>query len=136
MATASLTSRTPTTGPAWAPARCRSGSASATVRSPRPTDTPSGPAPTGSRPATSTATGSSIWSSRTASAATSAFCSARAAATDVSVLLGLGDGTFAPQIRYPVGAGNPFGLAVADFDGDGRVDLAVSIESTNAIAIL
>jgi hypothetical protein len=50
---------------------------------------------------------------------------------DVSVLLGNGDGTFRAAINHPVGpyseSGNP-GLAVAvmDFNGDGKPDLAVA----------
>jgi hypothetical protein len=42
----------------------------------------------------------------------------------VSVLLGNGDGTFQPAQSYPAGSA-PFALAVADFNGDGRRDLAV-----------
>ncbi len=47
---------------------------------------------------------------------------------DVSVLLSLGDGGFAGQVTYPVG-GSAWGagaVAVADFNGDGRLDLAVT----------
>jgi hypothetical protein len=43
----------------------------------------------------------------------------------VSVLLNLGDGTFAPQAVYDAGL-SPYGVAAADFDGDGYIDLAVS----------
>ena len=43
----------------------------------------------------------------------------------MSVLLGLGDGTFRPELRFAVGT-NPTGLVAGDFDGDGRFDLAAS----------
>ncbi|HUU85278.1 MAG TPA: FG-GAP-like repeat-containing protein [Phycisphaerae bacterium] len=43
----------------------------------------------------------------------------------VSVLLGNGDGTFQSEQRYAVGSG-PIGVAVGDFDGDGRRDLATA----------
>src|SRR5262249_28317903 len=42
----------------------------------------------------------------------------------VSVLLGNGDGTFQPQVSYPVGS-LPFSLVAGDFNGDGRIDLGV-----------
>lgn len=42
----------------------------------------------------------------------------------VSVLLGTGTGTFGAETTYTVGTG-VFGLAAADFNGDGLVDLAV-----------
>jgi hypothetical protein len=44
--------------------------------------------------------------------------------TTVSVLLGNGDGTFQPQVQYSTAMG-PVNLQVADFNGDGNVDLAV-----------
>ena len=44
---------------------------------------------------------------------------------DVSVLLGDGDGALAPQARFPVGGG-PDGIAIADLDRDGRQDLVVA----------
>ena len=45
-----------------------------------------------------------------------------------SVLLGSGTGTFAAAVGYPMGGsdGGPTGLAAADFNADGFVDLAVS----------
>jgi VCBS repeat protein/FG-GAP repeat protein len=45
----------------------------------------------------------------------------------VSILLGNGDGTFQPQVSYAVGsaASPPDSLAVADFNRDGKADLAV-----------
>jgi hypothetical protein len=42
----------------------------------------------------------------------------------VSILLGNGDGTFAPQVQYAT-PNSPVALAVADFNGDGKLDLAV-----------
>ena len=42
----------------------------------------------------------------------------------VSVLLGNGDGTFQPAVEYPVGV-DPSGIVAGDFNGDGRLDLAV-----------
>jgi hypothetical protein len=50
----------------------------------------------------------------------------------VSILLGNGDGTFQPHVDYPVGS--PAGVAVGDFNGDGKVDLAVA--NGNSVAIL
>ena len=43
----------------------------------------------------------------------------------VSVLLGNGDGTFQPAVDYTV-QGSPVSVAVADFNGDGKLDLAVA----------
>jgi hypothetical protein len=52
---------------------------------------------------------------------------------DVSVLLGNGDGTFQPAVEYTVGQNpdalvgqNPDALVAGDFNGDGRLDLAVA----------
>jgi hypothetical protein len=50
----------------------------------------------------------------------------------VSILLGNGDGTFQPHVDYPVGS--PAGVAVADFNGDGKLDLAVA--NLGSVAIL
>ena len=43
----------------------------------------------------------------------------------VSVLLGNGDGTFQPAFNYSAGA-RPDSVAVSDFNGDGKFDLAVA----------
>ena len=43
----------------------------------------------------------------------------------VSVFIGRGDGTFQPAVNYDVGSA-PRSIAVADFNGDGRLDLAVA----------
>jgi hypothetical protein len=45
--------------------------------------------------------------------------------SSVSVLLGQGDGTFLPAVNYPGGAGRR-SVAVGDFNGDGKLDLAVA----------
>jgi len=55
--------------------------------------------------------------------------------TTVSVLLGLGDGTFAPAPPVKVGS-RPFSIAVGDFNGDGRSDLAVANLASSEVSIL
>ena len=45
--------------------------------------------------------------------------------TTVTVLLGVGDGTFREPVSYPAGY-EPFDVAVADCNGDGKLDLAVA----------
>ena len=49
-------------------------------------------------------------------------CVANQAANTISVLLGNGDGTFAPQQQISVGT-IPVGIAVLDMDGDGDTDI-------------
>ena len=44
------------------------------------------------------------------------------------MLLGQGDGTFAAKMDYPVG-GSLISLTTGDWNGDGRLDLAVTNES-------
>ncbi len=51
------------------------------------------------------------------------------------ILLGRGDGTFAPQVAYPVGT-SPAGLVVADFNGDAKPDLAVTNGADGTVSIL
>ena len=53
----------------------------------------------------------------------------------ISVLLGNGDGTFAPHVDYDVGD-YPTGVVAGDFNDDGKIDLAVSNDSDNTISIL
>ena len=72
---------------------------------------------------TSTGTAISTWWSGNAIAAT------------IGVLLGNGDGTFLPQQTYAVGHG-PQSIAVADFDGDGFLDLAVLDRNDRNVTIL
>jgi general secretion pathway protein D len=47
----------------------------------------------------------------------------------------VGNGTFAAQTTFPAGNG-PTSIAVADYNGDGAADLAVSDEADNAVTVL
>ena len=53
----------------------------------------------------------------------------------ISVLLGNGDGTFQPEVDFTVGYG-PDSVAVADFNGDGKLDLAVALSVGGAALLL
>jgi hypothetical protein len=53
-------------------------------------------------------------------------------ANTVSVLLGNGNGTFAPHVDHAAG-GPPTSIAVGDFNGDGKLDIAVLYGSSNAV---
>jgi hypothetical protein len=50
--------------------------------------------------------------------------------TSVSVLLGNADGTFQIAKSYATGSANTFSLCIADFDSDGKQDLALAAGST------
>jgi hypothetical protein len=53
-----------------------------------------------------------------------------------AVMLGNGDGTFRPKVNYPAG-GQTQDLAAGDFNGDGRVDLVVSLsDPTFSLSLL
>jgi hypothetical protein len=57
----------------------------------------------------------------------------------VSVLLGNGDGTFAPNVDFD-GSTNPSGeptsVAVADFNLDGKADIAASCYYSDTVSVL
>lgn len=53
----------------------------------------------------------------------------------VSILLGNGDGTFQTHVDYPTGT-SPTSVAVGDFNGDGKLDLAVTNQDDNTVSIL
>ncbi|HEV2763548.1 MAG TPA: VCBS repeat-containing protein, partial [Pyrinomonadaceae bacterium] len=57
------------------------------------------------------------------------------AGLDVEILLGRGDGTFQPNVAYPIGT-TITGIAAGDFNGDAKLDLAVSINFTVEVAVL
>jgi hypothetical protein len=55
----------------------------------------------------------------------------------VSLLLGNGDGTFTPASGSPYAVGNgPISLTAADFNGDGKLDLAVANLTDGTVSIL
>ena len=53
----------------------------------------------------------------------------------ISVLLGVGDGSFAVPSSYATGQW-PTALAVADFDADGDLDVAVANNKDDSISVL
>ena len=55
--------------------------------------------------------------------------------SDVSVLLGQGDGTFQAEQRFAVGF-HPAAVAVADFNGDGRPDLVTANFDSRDVSLL
>jgi hypothetical protein len=54
----------------------------------------------------------------------------------VGVLLSNGDGTFQPPVVYDSGANGGFAIAVADVNGDGKLDVLISNELSNNVAVL
>ncbi|MEK6373593.1 MAG: FG-GAP-like repeat-containing protein [Acidobacteriota bacterium] len=58
----------------------------------------------------------------------------------LSVLLGNGDGSFKNHIDFPsaggAGAGSPGAVAAGDFNGNGRLDLAVPNQNANSVSVL
>jgi dienelactone hydrolase len=53
----------------------------------------------------------------------------------VSILLGRGDGTFEPAVDYVTGSG-PYGVAAADFNRDGKMDLVVANSNGSDVSVL
>jgi len=55
----------------------------------------------------------------------------------VAVLLGNGDGTFQPAVSYNPGSSDAISVAVADVNGDGKLDLLVAnYTPSNSVAVL
>jgi hypothetical protein len=57
----------------------------------------------------------------------------------ICVFLGNGDGTFRCAVHFPLLDSTdvqPLGLGVGDFNGDGRLDLAVSLRFLHRVAVL
>ncbi len=55
---------------------------------------------------------------------------------NVDVMLGLGDGTFSPQVTYDSGGIAPDSLAIGDLNGDGLPDIAVANSTSNNVGVL
>jgi hypothetical protein len=53
----------------------------------------------------------------------------------ISVLLGDGDGTFQTHVEYATGTG-PSSIAVGDFNGDSKLDVAVAAHPANVVSVL
>src|SRR6266852_2860168 len=53
----------------------------------------------------------------------------------VSVLLGNGDGSFQPQTTFATGS-TPTSVAIGDFNGDGKLDLAVANANSANVSVL
>ncbi len=53
----------------------------------------------------------------------------------VSILLGNGDGSFQPAVDYSTGTA-PISLVVADFNRDGKLDLAIANQADSTVSIL
>jgi hypothetical protein len=68
--------------------------------------------------------------------ANSPACNPRCAPSHVSVLLGNGDGTFQPPAGFPVHGQTSLHLTVADFNGDGKLDVATANENSNNVSVL
>jgi hypothetical protein len=60
---------------------------------------------------------------------------ANSTANTVSIVLGNGDGTFQPEIRYLAGAGSN-AVVAADFNGDGALDLATANAVSGTVSVL
>lgn len=63
------------------------------------------------------------------------FASSNPSNGGVSILLGRGDGTFQPAVNYPV-AVSVTNATIADFNGDGKMDIAVGSTNPGTVTIL
>jgi len=53
----------------------------------------------------------------------------------ISLLLGKGNGTFQPPVKFSAGR-SPYAIAVGDFNGDGNLDVAVTNRDDNTVSVL
>jgi hypothetical protein len=58
------------------------------------------------------------------------------AGANINILLGNGDGTFQPAVSYAAGANTIAGLAVGDFNSDGKADLVVTYSASHGVSLL
>ena len=58
------------------------------------------------------------------------------ASSDLTILLGNGDGTFYAAPSVPVAGNTVLRAVVADFNGDGNADIAILLDNTNLIQVL
>jgi FG-GAP-like repeat len=63
-------------------------------------------------------------------------CGDTCASGEVGVLLGNGDGTFLPAVSYGSGGIAASSVAVADLNGDGKLDVVVSNQIDNSLGVL
>ncbi|HEX9005067.1 MAG TPA: putative Ig domain-containing protein, partial [Blastocatellia bacterium] len=61
---------------------------------------------------------------------------ANSGSNNVSVLLGMGNGSFQPAVPYATPLGSATGVAISDFNSDGKLDLAVANYTGVGISIL
>ena len=61
---------------------------------------------------------------------------ANTGASNVTVFLGNGDGTFQPGVDFFVLGNNPVWVVIDDFNGDGRLDMATANSQSNNVSIL
>ncbi len=57
---------------------------------------------------------------------------------NISVMLGNGDGSFAAGVSYDVGdpSNGPWGVAIGDFNGDGKEDVVTANSTTASVSVL